>query len=917
MGGEPHTFWLFTKDGRSVKGEGPTDAHALDEIRAKIRILTGEAPTPTPADDLWRQQIALLREENRRLTARVAEADLVIAGNRNQERADQHRIAALELAEKDLRASLKNKEAYYKSRIAVVGAWHERARKLCEVLKTVRTLVAPAGSRLRDAGYQHVAEGLSAATQIIDAALTSDAFQDVVAQQTELHRLREEVAALGTRLVKNGQEMTCCGPAYVRRGPDGKRISTTITLNEYQRTNLLWLLCDVAGYDRQEPLVKGLNTGDWNGEIPNALRTYEDGRHTLEEPEQRPNAGPDHVVAWDLREEIEALGKMRASAAAECNQTAREMEATVQRLNAERVQAEQGFTKRLVALQKALGVLDVEAAALRSKTKAADDLMVLAKFFFDELRKHPHGSHEYVTALNGFEEAVANFNRYSSARSDSFGIERMDPDEVLDVPERPDLWASFAPEGHPDGIIGDLGKDPHGAHTKWEPYVTHESFRRVVAERDCLQAQLDEQCRRNGFLVGQMAAQTKGAAQKVEALEGDMEAMAQSGDRTFKAVKELRVEVNHLRDQLTAARAGEASLREVLDQLERAAKNYLADGGVHVPVMDYEARAKEWLDEAFRSFKSVLRAEDAPSLAALLRTTANAARTEGIDIGRREERDAHARAAEPIAEWPVGRLRELAERRASFDAYDVAHLAEAAWRVRVRSYVRHNGAEPTDSADVRGELVEVLKKVDTVMRSPSASLASLHDELRVELNAARLGEEAMREALEQLEQAVHNYLTEGGRHTTVGGTGLRGELIEASKKAAAIRESPSVTVTPVGAEVAVDPNPWGVWFEPKAGNSFNGYWLTISDGAPDAIRFRTRLEAAMRAAEEQAKTLAKTLSWTPMPRLIRQDVALLSTLRDAVDWLRDVASAEPEAPRSPFFREAADDIEKRSVRRPA
>jgi len=29
----PHTFWLFTKDGRAVKGEGPTDAIALEQVR--------------------------------------------------------------------------------------------------------------------------------------------------------------------------------------------------------------------------------------------------------------------------------------------------------------------------------------------------------------------------------------------------------------------------------------------------------------------------------------------------------------------------------------------------------------------------------------------------------------------------------------------------------------------------------------------------------------------------------------------------------------------------------------------------------------------------------------------------------------------------------------------------------------------
>ena|GEM_PF-3497018 len=872
VNGEPQTFWLFTKDGRSVKGEGPTDAHALDEVRAQIHTPTGEAPTPTSSEDYWREQTALLREENKRLSAHVAQAD-------------------------------------------------RRGAKLSEALSRVRNMVTvAAGWTIRDGGYTHIAQGLNSAKWLLDAAIAYDAAREYekvpaesqLAERAELERLRKDVAALGTRLVKDGQEMTCCGPAYVRRGPDGKRISTTITLSEYQRTNLLWLLCDVAGYDRPKPLVTGLSTGDWAGEIPNALRVYEDGRNTLEESEQRPNAGPEHIVAWDLHKEIEALGKMRAAAAAECSSTAREMEATIGRLNAERIQAEQGFTKRVVALQMALGVVDVEVTSLRARTKAADDLMTLTAFFFDELRKHPPGSHEYVTALECFEEAVANFKHYSSTRGDSFGIEGMDPDEVLDVAGRPDLWVSFAPEGHPDGVIGDIGKDPSGAHDKWEPYVQHVDYCRVMAERDCLQTELDEQCRRNGFLTGQMATQTQDAIKKIEALEGDKEAMAQSGDRIFKAVKELRVEVNKLRDRATAARAEQASLRDVLEQLERAAKSYLADGGIYAPAVDYEARAKEWLDEAFRSFKSALRPEDAPSLAIVLRTTAEAARTVGIDIGRREERDAHARAAEPIAEWPVGRLRELAERRASFDAHDVAHLAQAAWRVRVRSHARHNGAEPSNSVDVRGELVEVLKKVETAMRLPSIPLASLHDELRVELNAARLAEEAMREALEQLEHAVYNYLTEGGRHTTVGGTGLRGELIQASKKATTVRESPSITIMPMGPEGGVDPEPWGIWFEPIAGNPHDGCWL--HDKAKDVpSRFRTRTDAAARIAQQHATVS----TWTPMPRLIRHDVALISTLRDAIDWLRDIANFHSERPAGVVLREAADHIEERSVRRPS
>ena len=39
----PHTFWLFTKDGRAVKGEGRTDTIALNEVRAQLaNVLDGQ-----------------------------------------------------------------------------------------------------------------------------------------------------------------------------------------------------------------------------------------------------------------------------------------------------------------------------------------------------------------------------------------------------------------------------------------------------------------------------------------------------------------------------------------------------------------------------------------------------------------------------------------------------------------------------------------------------------------------------------------------------------------------------------------------------------------------------------------------------------------------------------------------------------
>lgn len=36
LDGVPHTFWLFTRDGVAVKGEGRTDAEALAQVRAAI-----------------------------------------------------------------------------------------------------------------------------------------------------------------------------------------------------------------------------------------------------------------------------------------------------------------------------------------------------------------------------------------------------------------------------------------------------------------------------------------------------------------------------------------------------------------------------------------------------------------------------------------------------------------------------------------------------------------------------------------------------------------------------------------------------------------------------------------------------------------------------------------------------------------
>jgi hypothetical protein len=45
LNGKPHTFWLFTKGDRAIKGEGDTDQKALDQCRA----LAGAEPQTAPA----------------------------------------------------------------------------------------------------------------------------------------------------------------------------------------------------------------------------------------------------------------------------------------------------------------------------------------------------------------------------------------------------------------------------------------------------------------------------------------------------------------------------------------------------------------------------------------------------------------------------------------------------------------------------------------------------------------------------------------------------------------------------------------------------------------------------------------------------------------------------------------------------
>jgi hypothetical protein len=46
--GQAHTFWLFTKGHRNVKGEGLTDAEALNQIRAQLRTTEGTLEAEAP-----------------------------------------------------------------------------------------------------------------------------------------------------------------------------------------------------------------------------------------------------------------------------------------------------------------------------------------------------------------------------------------------------------------------------------------------------------------------------------------------------------------------------------------------------------------------------------------------------------------------------------------------------------------------------------------------------------------------------------------------------------------------------------------------------------------------------------------------------------------------------------------------------
>jgi hypothetical protein len=67
LNGEPYTFWLFTKDGCAVKGEGRTDAEALDQVRAALSTTNAQPQGADQfvknAEEAGKALVASIREE--------------------------------------------------------------------------------------------------------------------------------------------------------------------------------------------------------------------------------------------------------------------------------------------------------------------------------------------------------------------------------------------------------------------------------------------------------------------------------------------------------------------------------------------------------------------------------------------------------------------------------------------------------------------------------------------------------------------------------------------------------------------------------------------------------------------------------------------------------------------------------------
>jgi hypothetical protein len=140
--------------------------------------------------------------------------------------------------------------------------------------------------------------GLPAWTEA--CAQTVNELRSEMGQRVEDVPLSEKLAELERKcegLGERSTNATCCDPRFVRRDEKGEPVAWTITLNEYQRSNLLWLLCDIAGYDRKEAVVPQLQTGDWAGEVPNALRCHERD-FKYEESARAPNVSPAEARRW-------------------------------------------------------------------------------------------------------------------------------------------------------------------------------------------------------------------------------------------------------------------------------------------------------------------------------------------------------------------------------------------------------------------------------------------------------------------------------------------------------------------------------------------------------------------------------------------------------------------------------------------
>ena len=126
----------------------------------------------------------------------------------------------------------------------------------------------------------------------------------------ELHTLRGEltmakyqVAHLEAKLAGTPlyDHWTTWNAPRVSLDQNGKPYAWHITLSEYERSNLLWLMCDVIGY----PYGRGMepfnlaNTGDWNGTIPNMLR----GDHSA------PTEHVPNKTVIDLKDQVEQWRK--------------------------------------------------------------------------------------------------------------------------------------------------------------------------------------------------------------------------------------------------------------------------------------------------------------------------------------------------------------------------------------------------------------------------------------------------------------------------------------------------------------------------------------------------------------------------------------------------------------------------------